>query len=507
VVSMLVVALLLLVSSSESVPITHEAAAQSYVGAVYQHTTVWGSTPAESLLKNLAEFSSVAQDAKKQGAQILVTPELGVGHSEVTRKRNAEYGEEVPEAGTMLCGAHEDVCSARPALCTAACIAKNTSLVLVIGMVDLQPCTGSGCPSDGRYVYNAAVALDEEGRILARYHKMHIFSLCPNCFDHPQTADHTTFTTSFGVEFGAFICFDLLFKDPAAELVSRGVKHFVYPTSWLNVPPVITAVQFQQAFSRMYNVTILASNNGMGREKSGSGIFSSGSVVASFFNASLSKQLDNKLLVGSVSLTPPPSAAPTHATPPAIPPPKDTIRDSHDDDLVACGVIGSSVPDCTFFHAKEGFSAQLSASHKNVTCNATIVVGDAVRGSAMQGGDVEGDGGELHAVVAFDGTAWLVEKLDLQVCAVVRCVPGPVCLPPDPALAKVYLTNPIFQTLHLHSVFSSSVHVYPVAASSGGQVLPVSDIHLQQDSQGAVDLSIAGNQTLMNAALFGRVWA
>lgn len=93
-------------------------------------------------------------------------------------------------------------------------------------------------------------------------HKKHIATPCQSCFDSPKKAEVVTFTTSFGVEvlpaaaqmharltqrqFGVFICLDILYTDPPQELLARGIRHFVFPTSWNNLPPMFTATQFQQ---------------------------------------------------------------------------------------------------------------------------------------------------------------------------------------------------------------------------------------------------------------------
>lgn len=56
----------------------------------------------------------------------------------------------------------------------------------------------------------------------------------------PQKPDLTTFETDFNVTFGVFICFDLMFEEPAITLASNGVAHFVYPTMWYSEIPYLT---------------------------------------------------------------------------------------------------------------------------------------------------------------------------------------------------------------------------------------------------------------------------
>lgn len=48
-------------------------------------------------------------------------------------------------------------------------------------------------------------------------------------YDQPAVTEYVTYKSPIlGVEFGLFICFDIVFPDPARVLVQRGVKHFLY---------------------------------------------------------------------------------------------------------------------------------------------------------------------------------------------------------------------------------------------------------------------------------------
>lgn len=60
-------------------------------------------------------------------------------------------------------------------------------------------------------------------------------------FNTTSTPEFVTFETDFDVKFGTFVCFDILFKTPAIDLVRKyGVKDFVYPTAWFSELPFIT---------------------------------------------------------------------------------------------------------------------------------------------------------------------------------------------------------------------------------------------------------------------------
>lgn len=50
-----------------------------------------------------------------------------------------------------------------------------------------------------------------------------------------------TFDTDFGVKFGTFICFDILFREPATQLTRvHQVTDIVYPTAWFSETPFLT---------------------------------------------------------------------------------------------------------------------------------------------------------------------------------------------------------------------------------------------------------------------------
>ena len=40
-----------------------------------------------------------------------------------------------------------------------------------------------------------------------------------------------TFYDRFGVRFGVFVCFDMLFPDPPMTLLQLGISHFIFPVS------------------------------------------------------------------------------------------------------------------------------------------------------------------------------------------------------------------------------------------------------------------------------------
>jgi predicted amidohydrolase len=69
-----------------------------------------------------------------------------------------------------------------------------------------------------------------------RYRKFNLFG--EPGFNTTQEPEFSVFDTDFGVKFGMFTCFDILFEKPAISLVRvLGVTDIVYPTAWFSELP------------------------------------------------------------------------------------------------------------------------------------------------------------------------------------------------------------------------------------------------------------------------------
>ena len=94
-----------------------------------------------------------------------------------------------------------------------------------------------------------------------RYRKRHLFGSEALYLDAGVLDGGDSFRTSFGVAFGLFICFDLLWmRAPDAAL-----RHFAFPTDWVNDLAglrVDKATLAQRAWSTAHGRTLLAANYG-----------------------------------------------------------------------------------------------------------------------------------------------------------------------------------------------------------------------------------------------------
>lgn len=125
---------------------------------------------------------------------------------------------------------------------------------------------------DGFSYYNTNVVFDRVGAVISRYRKFHLFR---ENLNKPYKPELVTFETDFGVTFGHFVCFDILFRFPAAELARRyNVTDFVTTSKWFSELPFLTAVQTQQSWAHSFDVNLLAAGANFPRVAStGSGIY------------------------------------------------------------------------------------------------------------------------------------------------------------------------------------------------------------------------------------------
>ena len=76
-------------------------------------------------------------------------------------------------------------------------------------------------------------------------------------FNPGKPSGCVSFVTSFGVEFGLFTCYDLLFTNPSNCLLAKGIKNYVFPTAWGNSYAFYMSIAIQQGWSRKNQVNVL----------------------------------------------------------------------------------------------------------------------------------------------------------------------------------------------------------------------------------------------------------
>lgn len=181
-----------------------------------------------------------------------------------------------------------------------SCLARNNSLYLVANYGDAQPCTPTdpNCPENGQYQYNTNVVYNRKGRLIARYHKMHLYHEAQ--YQEPAVPERIYFDTEFG-RFGTFICFDILFYDPAIPLVERlNITDVVFPTAWMDALPFFSGIGYHSAFAPAYNVNVLSANvHRTEFSMQGSGIYTPDGAIKYYYNRNSD---EGRLLVGDVPI-------------------------------------------------------------------------------------------------------------------------------------------------------------------------------------------------------------
>nr|AXB88464.1 symplectin/biotinidase-like protein 2 [Phylliroe bucephala] len=289
--------------SNESTPLTFKAAVYEHIPfmARYTRSGYTRKQALELMNKNLAVYRNQTVEAKRQGAQIIVFPEDGIYGLAQSRRSILPYLEKIPDPDTIQWSPCTDPyrfpnTEVQQAL---SCMAKESKIYLVANMGDLVPCLkyqDPKCPSEGRYQYNTDVAYGPDGRLLAKYHKRHLFYEYQ--FDTPE-AKVVSFDTPFG-RIGMMTCFDILFKDPAVPMVrDHNITTIAFPTAWFDGLPLLTAMGFQSAFARGQGINLLAANIHLPRRKfHGSGIYTPKGVSNFYYDNN--PDSPGKLLVSTI---------------------------------------------------------------------------------------------------------------------------------------------------------------------------------------------------------------
>src|SRR3989344_1565670 len=164
--------------------------------------------------KNLTKTVKMVEVAAKKGAQIICLQELfnTLYFPLVAKVPKAKYSETIPGRTSEA----------------MAKLAKRLGVVIIIPMFEKA--------KNGRY-YNSAVVVNEKGKMLDLYHKVHIPD-DPGFYekDYFEAGDsgYKIFNTKFG-KFAVLICFDQWFPEAARAVKLAGAEMIFYPTAIANV--------------------------------------------------------------------------------------------------------------------------------------------------------------------------------------------------------------------------------------------------------------------------------
>ncbi|XP_063297254.1 pantetheinase-like [Pelobates fuscus] len=270
-------------------------ALDTFTAAVYEHVPLFqnpNQAPVQEealalMNKNIDVLEQAVETAAQKGAHIIVTPEYAICCLDLSRETVYPYLEDIPdpEVNWIPCSDPHRFGRA-PVQNRLSCMAKNNSIYLVANFGDKKVCNNSdkNCPEDGHYIYDTTVVFDTEGKLIARYHKYHLF-LGETQFNRPKEPEIVTFDTPFG-KFGIFICYDILFHDPAITLVTQhNIDTVIFTTAWFNTLPHYSAVQFHSSWAMAMGTNLLSSNiHNTSMGMTGSGVFSPDELGPYYYN-------------------------------------------------------------------------------------------------------------------------------------------------------------------------------------------------------------------------------
>lgn len=190
-----------------------------------------------SLGDNLKRMKAIIESDESRDLDILVFPEFVLNSMQSTTY--------VPDPKDKIVPC--EIPNYHFFLTELSCAIRSRKLYVVINVVEKFPCSVAegDCSEDGLKKFNTNIVFDREGRVISRYRKTHLYGIewfRENVLPQPELA---TFTTDFGVTFGHFICFDMLFYEPAQVLIRQlNITDIVYPTYWFSELPFLTGKCF-----------------------------------------------------------------------------------------------------------------------------------------------------------------------------------------------------------------------------------------------------------------------
>uniref|UniRef100_T1JDU7 CN hydrolase domain-containing protein n=1 Tax=Strigamia maritima TaxID=126957 RepID=T1JDU7_STRMM len=270
--------LLIVVTSTDPSSETYRAASVEYEPYFNLYMN-----PNDIMVENAKRYADYASKAAEEKAIVVVFPEYGIRTLEfdkISREAILPETQTVPDPKEVSWNPclNPTEYNQTDALHILSCAATNNSIAIVANILSREECKDENdpnCPSDGHYLYNTNIVFDKNGTLIARYHKNHLFGEGP-ILNSPEEAEYVTFNID-GIEFATFICFDIIYKDPAVELVrDYGIKNFILTTAWVTEKPFYLGPQTYSSWARGLGVNLIASNYYKPQNSSiGSGIYSS----------------------------------------------------------------------------------------------------------------------------------------------------------------------------------------------------------------------------------------
>nr|XP_033794205.1 pantetheinase-like isoform X2 [Geotrypetes seraphini] len=430
--------------------------------------------------KNIDILEKAVVEAAQKGAHIIVTPEDGIYGWNLKRESIFPYLEDIPDPQVNWIPCTDPQRFGRaPVQERLSCMAKSNHIYVVANMGDKKKCNTNdpSCPNNRYYHYNTAVVFDSDGKLITRYHKYNLF-MFEEQFNQPAEPDLVIFDSPFG-KFGIFICFDILFHDPAVALVSKlNVDTILFPTAWMNVLPHLSAIEFHSAWAAGMGVNFLASNlHNTSMRMTGSGIYAPDKPIDYYYNMDTE---DGKLLISELNVHPrlSPSYTAINWTSYAS-----SIADlSPTTDVFIDTIFYDEYTFATLVDAK----GSLSVCQQDLCCHLSYRM-------------VEKRQDEAYVLGVFNGLHVVEGKYYLQICTLLKCRSTNLTSCGEPT--ENSLT--IFDEFSLSGTFSTS-YVFPEVLLSGIRLAPA-DFQVLSDGR-LISKSSISTKSVLTVTLFGRLY-
>lgn len=166
---------------------------------------VWQTSFLSSPHQVFEQMSVQAAQAKKAGADVLVCPEMIITGYAIGLEKLQQYSYQDQIEWTH----------------TVAQIAKQNQIAIVYGFPDYE---------DSAAIYNACLFMSEDGVVLAKYAKTHLYG----SLDSSQFTAGKKIGPCFnwkGWRLGMLICYDIEFASAARKLALQDVELIIVPTA------------------------------------------------------------------------------------------------------------------------------------------------------------------------------------------------------------------------------------------------------------------------------------
>lgn len=159
---------------------------------------------------NIKTVERLIRDAAKDGAQVILPPELFQGPYFCKREDEREFANAYPW-------------QTHPVVTALAPLAKELGVVLPLSIFE----------KDGPHYYNSLVMVDADGSLMGVYRKSHIPDgpgYEEKFYFRPGNTGFKVWETKFG-NIGVGICWDQWFPETAREMMLMGADILLYPTA------------------------------------------------------------------------------------------------------------------------------------------------------------------------------------------------------------------------------------------------------------------------------------